>query len=300
MQEANIRIGLLFLMLFVLLLSGCRLFSSSDDQKERVQEALEQGEAVREEVDQLEAEEQQEREALQQEKVIAVEAYCGDRQCNGQENQCACAEDCGQCESKQTGFCQSYTCNAQQHCVLEKETPCCGDTVCEPAESVETCFQDCSKPGEKDLSDWPQLAGRISPVVGEKAPSKDVITAAELVQVMQANHVLAGDAKLSKEIDLRLDDFVVIGNPCDNPAAAELLRNEIIKNNQNCDIFKYGEAIIRLYQTSPQTVALLVAGKTSGDTKRAARVLLDFEKHTLKGYKVKVLGTLQKPEVILE
>jgi hypothetical protein len=83
-------------------------------------------------------------------------------------------------------------------------------------------------------------------------------------------------------------NLLVIGGPCANAVAAELLGNP-----QECaEGFTPGEAMLKLFENPNGTVSLLVAGATGDDTRLAARVLASYARHTgdLVGEEVVVSG----------
>ncbi len=85
-------------------------------------------------------------------------------------------------------------------------------------------------------------------------------------------------------------NYIVVGGPCVNSIAATLL-----KSGADCKAgFVEGEATVKLFEQSNGKVALLVAGMTALDTRRATRVLNDYKTHqaagTLTGTSVVVKG----------
>lgn len=109
----------------------------------------------------------------------------------------------------------------------------------------------------------------------------------EVVTSTEYNPIVVGSAKLASEVtDITAQNMIVIGGPCANSVAAELLGNP-----ENCMVgFEEGKAIIKLYENG-DNVAMLVAGATAMDTRRAARVLSDLDDYTLEGTEVEVIGT---------
>jgi hypothetical protein len=99
-----------------------------------------------------------------------------------------------------------------------------------------------------------------------------------------------GAAKLASEVaDVTAYNAVVVGGPCANDIAAGLLGNPA-----DCAAgFVDGEAVLKLWEHSNGNVALLVAGYSALDTRRAARVLANYKDYSgaLKGKEVKVKGT---------
>jgi len=216
-----------------------------------------------------------------------IESVCGDSICSEGENKCSCAEDCGTCggETDKTFFtCENNTC-------IEKEKQeYCGNSICEATESCNTCFQDCCEVKDTGvtLADYPGIAKGMRSVVGNKAPAQDVQNLDIIVRSLNKESIFIAENMLSDEVtDIRSRNYLVIGNPCDNPVAAELMKEEVLAND-GCDVFAAGEAIIKLYATSSNTIALLVAGRTTSDTKRAAGVLAEYESYSLSGTELSI------------
>ncbi|MBI2137855.1 hypothetical protein HYU12_05075 [Candidatus Woesearchaeota archaeon] len=104
--------------------------------------------------------------------------------------------------------------------------------------------------------------------------------------------IAPGVGKLANEVtDVKAQNAIVIGGPCANSAAAELMGNP-----DDCAAgFTAGKAMIQLFEHANGKVALLVAGYGASDTRRAARVLFNYqqwqESGKLKGSEVVVSGT---------
>ena len=80
---------------------------------------------------------------------------------------------------------------------------------------------------------------------------------------------------------------IVVGGPCANAVAAELMGNP-----EKCwEAIPENKALIKLYEHANGNVALLVAGRTALDTRRACRVLANYEDYALSGTEVEVSGT---------
>lgn len=136
-------------------------------------------------------------------------------------------------------------------------------------------------------------------IVGNKAPAMDIITVSEIKSNVLNRGIETGDARLADEVaDYATEDYIVIGSPCDNPVAAELLAAEIKKKGK-CNIFEPGTAWIKLFKTSPDNIALYVGGGTAVDTRVAGRVLGNFDEHNLQGTTVEVSGSSTSPTLSL-
>jgi len=81
---------------------------------------------------------------------------------------------------------------------------------------------------------------------------------------------------------------IVVGGPCVNSVAAELMGNPA----ECTDGFTQGSAMIKLFDQSGSNVAMLVAGYSADDTRRAATAVHKFRSYSgFKGSEVKVSGT---------
>jgi len=97
------------------------------------------------------------------------------------------------------------------------------------------------------------------------------------------NKIEVGAAKLAKEIqDIKAQNLIVVGGPCANSVASELLGNPA-----DCAAgFEDGKAKIRLFEQANGNVALLVAGYSAEDTRTASQVVANA-----KDYAGKLTGT---------
>jgi hypothetical protein len=101
-----------------------------------------------------------------------------------------------------------------------------------------------------------------------------------------------GAAKLASEVQsLSAQNTILVGGPCANPMASEAMGNPA-----DCtEGFEEGKAMIKLFEQTNGNVALLVAGYSAMDTRRAARVIADYETWQeagkLKGMEVEIAGT---------
>jgi hypothetical protein len=134
-------------------------------------------------------------------------------------------------------------------------------------------------------------------IVGNKAPAMDVITISSIKSTLSGKGIDTGDAKLADDIsDYSKEDYIVIGSPCDNPVAAKLLAKEISKKG-NCNIFAPGTAWIKIFQTSEDHIALYIGGGAAADTKKAGKVIENFDDYNLQGITVEVSGDTSSPEL---
>ncbi|MBD3259615.1 S-layer protein [Candidatus Woesearchaeota archaeon] len=98
------------------------------------------------------------------------------------------------------------------------------------------------------------------------------------------NKVEVGKVLLDEEVaDVTAQNAIVVGGPCVNTAAADLLGNP-----EDCaEGFMEGEAMIKLFANG-DNVAMLVAGYSGDDTRQASAVIAEYEKYDLSGEEVKV------------
>ncbi len=105
------------------------------------------------------------------------------------------------------------------------------------------------------------------------------------------NPINVGAAVLPNEVgNIAQVNAIVVGGPCVNSAAAQLMGNPT-----NCaEGFEDGKGVLRLFEHPSGKVSLLVAGYSAQDTRRAARVLAQYEDFQstgkLQGTNVEVSG----------
>jgi hypothetical protein len=102
--------------------------------------------------------------------------------------------------------------------------------------------------------------------------------------------IQVGTAKLASEVrDITAQNMIVVGGPCANSVSAQLMGVE--QAVPACLAgFTEGKAMIKLYAQGTK-VAMLVAGATALDTRRACRVLANHDQYTMSGTEVQVTGT---------
>lgn len=102
-----------------------------------------------------------------------------------------------------------------------------------------------------------------------------------------------GAARLDSEISsVSADNLIVVGGPCANKVAADVMG--VPYAAEGCDAgFTQGKALIKLYETGAGNVAMIVAGMSAMDTRRATRVVANSDAYTddLVGTEVVVSGT---------
>ena len=87
--------------------------------------------------------------------------------------------------------------------------------------------------------------------------------------------------------DVNAQNLIIVGGPCVNTVAAELLGNK-----PDCtEGFTDGAGKIQLIPLENDNYALLVAGKWGEDTRRAGTVVARFEEYNLKGNEMQIEPT---------
>ncbi|MCX6710192.1 MAG: S-layer protein [Candidatus Woesearchaeota archaeon] len=119
------------------------------------------------------------------------------------------------------------------------------------------------------------------------APTAALTTTTGGSTYTEVQRIEVGAAVLDTEVaDYTAQNVIVVGGPCVNSIAAALM-----KNPADCTTgFEQGKAILKLYESNGK-VALLVAGYSAMDTRRASRVLADYSKYKLAGAEMEVTGT---------
>jgi len=111
--------------------------------------------------------------------------------------------------------------------------------------------------------------------------------AGQTLTYYEYNKIGLGAAKLASEItNPAAQNLIVVGGPCANSVAAQLKGNP-----EDCAAgYEPGKAIIELIENGDK-VALLVAGYSGEDTRRATAVLANYQDYSLSGNEVIVTGT---------
>ena len=102
----------------------------------------------------------------------------------------------------------------------------------------------------------------------------------------QVNPFSVGLAVLDKVAESMDKNMVVVGGPCANTIAAELMGDPDVCTEG----FEAGKGMIKFYDRGSKS-ALLVAGYSADDTKGAAYVLADYDNYDLSGDEVEVVST---------
>ena len=117
-----------------------------------------------------------------------------------------------------------------------------------------------------------------------------VVSTGEGASALEFQQIQVGTAKLDSDIsDIAAQNLLVVGGPCANSVAATLMGNP----SDCAEGFVDGEAILKLWSQDNGNVALLVAGYSAADTRRASKVIANYKDYAeeLKGDEVKVKGT---------
>ncbi|MFO8016698.1 MAG: hypothetical protein R6U32_06335 [Candidatus Woesearchaeota archaeon] len=146
-----------------------------------------------------------------------------------------------------------------------------------------------------NLAQVEDIMHRFDYLIGADAPSADVVTVTELNTLYISRGVDTGDALLTNEVDDYKEDFIIVGSPCDNPAAAELFRDEI-EDKGTCEIFPEGEGVLKLQAVTNNDIIFYIGGNTADDTRRAAEVMKYPNQHDLDTTEVRVTGTVGSPQ----
>lgn len=142
-----------------------------------------------------------------------------------------------------------------------------------------------------DLENYPDLFiknGRFNGyiVIGDTAPAEDVLSATDIAKsISEYSDVNVGSARLASEIsDPFSMNLIVVGNPCNNEVAAELIYSTSDVSSFNCRAYfnKPGRWTIKLFENNGH-IQILVAGYTEKDTRNAAKVLAHWKDYHLKG-----------------
>jgi len=100
----------------------------------------------------------------------------------------------------------------------------------------------------------------------------------------RVNRIAVGSAVLDTDVTYDQDNMIVVGGPCVNVIAAQML-----KNPADCtEGFEQGHAWLKLVDTGAHT-ALLVAGYGAQDTQGASRVLAEYADYDLSGMEADVV-----------
>jgi len=149
-----------------------------------------------------------------------------------------------------------------------------------------------------DLSNYPNMFISNNKfngvlVVGDKAPAEDVLSVTDIAIGLQSTQIEVEATKLAREITdpLKLN-IISVGNPCTNTISAQLMGNPAYCTKG----FTKDVGLIKLYNHNGYA-QLLVAGYSKVDTRKAARVLANWNDYNLRGNEKCVYGSSINPSV---
>ena len=217
--------------------------------------------------------------------------HCSDGIFNGDETDVDCGGSCNVCSV-------GKKCDQNTDCI----TNICKDGICIKSDIAT------NKPNQPiDLSNYPNMFISDNKfngvlVVGDKAPTEDVLSAVDIATSIQYEgketttgiaKIEVGTAKLASEITdpLKLN-IISVGNPCTNAISAQLMGNPAYCTKG----FTKNEGLIKLYNYNGYA-QILVAGYSKVDTRKAARVLANWDDYNLRGNEKCVYGSSINPSV---
>jgi len=131
-----------------------------------------------------------------------------------------------------------------------------------------------------DLADIPEpFLTDTWVVVGANAPSMDIMSAVEITTMLQKETGTKTDAKLDSDIagQESSHNLILIGSPCDNKFVEKIF-------GITCEgrSLSEGKALIKITENKDKT-ALLIAGNSSQDTLKAAKMVATYSSNDLDG-----------------
>ncbi len=154
-----------------------------------------------------------------------------------------------------------------------------------------------------DLLDYPipfvvnGSSGNTLIIVGENSKAEDTLGAIEIANSLELNissELIVLDTQIRS---VKESNAIVVGGPCVNIAAAELLGFP-----DNCDNgFYSGKSKIKLFQGMEGqngNVALLVAGYSAMDTRLACSVLSNYKDYNFNGKEIETAGSILNDMVL--
>jgi hypothetical protein len=102
----------------------------------------------------------------------------------------------------------------------------------------------------------------------------------------QVQPLPVGGSKLASEVaDITQYNAIVVGGPCANPIAAQLMGNP-----EPC-WESISKAMVKLYEHANGNAAMLVAGRSGQDTRRAARAVATGQIASVNSKEAEIAGT---------
>jgi hypothetical protein len=106
-----------------------------------------------------------------------------------------------------------------------------------------------------------------------------------------------GAVKLASEVtNPSSGNLIIVGGPCANSVARTVMG---VTSASCADGFEPGKAMVKLYEHAPGKVAMVVAGYSAIDTRRASQVVANYKDYatTFKGSEVEVTTVTSTPTV---
>ena len=148
---------------------------------------------------------------------------------------------------------------------------------------------------EADLSNYPELFFKSDVfnayfVVGWEAPSIDNLAMTDIAVGLEDNdYKIENAAKLDSEISNPLNkNLIVVGRPSENIIAKLLLGTG--------SFLSPGEGMIKLFENNGY-VQMLVTGYSAEDTRKATKVLQNYDDYNLEGKEIIVTGSMSNPQI---
>lgn len=143
-----------------------------------------------------------------------------------------------------------------------------------------------SEPGTVKI-DYPKSQKEALVYITTKGTTFTTTSAAATGGPVTVQRIDVGATKLASEVpDIKAVNSILVGGPCANPAAAE-----VMSNPADCTAgFTPGVAKIQMWDVGTGKVAMLVAGYAAEDTRNAAAVVANYQDYAgkLKGAAVEV------------
>jgi hypothetical protein len=126
-----------------------------------------------------------------------------------------------------------------------------------------------------------QVLAQTFVTLGEAVAVESTPATAQMI-----NPIALGLAVLDSDIDALGDEnLIIVGGPCANTVAAQLLGNPA-----NCaEGFEPGKTMLKSYDMG-EKVAILVAGYDGAETRAASRALADYENYNFNGEEVELIA----------
>lgn len=224
-------------------------------------------------------------------KIVTKPNLCGNGMCESGE-EASCATDCPACEADNNPCTQDRFDPQSRACMHEPVIPCCGNGVCEPATESGSCLIDC-KNSNISLKDYPApfiMNKKFNTfiIVGAQGTGASVAAGIDIIRgwgYTGSNPGYDEHARLDKEVDsIQGKNAILIGSACENKHVEALM-----KPVRDCrDGLEPGVGLLRLYQTGPDSYALVVAGFSGEEVRQAARVLEKYKDFGLNGFQMEV------------